>query len=68
MEAVLGTEGFKALADYEPLTTAQLDHIRNIVQNATMGAVEDAGKATKRDRYSGNARKKSSGQRNTSKI
>jgi hypothetical protein len=68
MEAVLGTDGFQALANYEPLTTAQLDHIKNIVQDAAMGAVEDSGKATKRDRYSGNARKKSSGQRNTSKT
>jgi hypothetical protein len=68
MEAVLGKEGFQALADYEPLTVAQLDHIKNIVQDAAMGAVEDSGKAAKRDRYSGNARKKSSGSRNISKT
>jgi hypothetical protein len=64
MEAVLGKAGFQALADYEPLTVAQLDHIKNIVQDAAMGAVEGQGK----DRYSGNAHKKSSGSRNTKKT
>jgi hypothetical protein len=64
MEAVLGKEGFQALADYEPLTVAQLDHIKNIVQDAAMGAVEGSGK----DRYSGTASKKSHGSRNMKKT
>lgn len=67
MEAVLGREGFQALVDYEPLTPAQFDAIKDIVQNAALGVTEDPGKAPK-VRYSGNGSKKSRGSRSTSRT
>jgi hypothetical protein len=68
METVLGKEGFEALSNFEGLTPKQFNAIRDIVQEKAMGATEDPGKAPTRDRYSGNARKKSSGRRTTSKT
>lgn len=67
MEIVLGVEGFKVLANYEPLTPAQFDSIKNIVQDAALGMLEESGKAQK-VRYSGNGPKKSRGSRTTSKT
>ena len=67
MEQVLGEEGFKALVDFEPLTPAQFNSIKDIVQEAALGATEDKGKAQKA-RYSNNGPKKSRGQRSTSKT
>lgn len=68
MEIALGVDGFKALADYEALTPAQFNAIKDIVQKAALGATEDPGKAPSKDRYSTNGSKKSRGSRTTSRT
>jgi hypothetical protein len=67
METVLGKDGFQALVNYEQLTPAQFNAIKDAVQEAALGATEDRGKAQKA-RYSGNGSKKSRGSRTTSKT
>jgi hypothetical protein len=67
MEQVLGADGFKALAEYEPLTKQQFEDIQVIIRNHTLGSVEGEGKDTSSP-HSSNGRKKSHGSKNTSRT
>ena len=67
MEQVLGVDGFKALAEYEPLTKQQFVGIQTIIRDHTLGSVESGGKDTSSP-PSSNGRKKSHGSKNTTKT
>jgi hypothetical protein len=67
MEQVLGVDGFKALAGYEPLTKEQFKAIQIIIRDHTLGSVEGEGKDTSLP-HSSNGRKKSHGSKNTTKT